>query len=107
MPSPPRIRATARLCIAARAIEQTLEDMKDEPHGAIHPTVYLDALMGVHQYADELMDPYDVASVIETLEETRTHEGAVPWSEKGYEGALKALVDVREHAREDEEVPGA
>lgn len=105
MTSPPRIRATAHAALARRAIEESIAVMDAADH--IDPTAYSDALYSIDQYADELMAPYDVATVLDTIEATRTTEGAVPWSLTGYEGALKALVDVREHAREDEEVPGA
>jgi molecular chaperone GrpE (heat shock protein) len=98
-----RIHAVAHLAQARwRAMSA-----REEAHKAVHG-LYAESLLPVldnvichlENAADDLMAPYDVALVLRTVDESAPKPASLTTA--GVREVLRALVDVRAAAREDE-----
>lgn len=105
-----RIAAVAHLSAAYALVDCAMEALAEE--GITELDRYVDARAGLRDYADRIMEPYEIANVLLTVEEIIANQGFPATTGRSYRVTrngraeiIKAIVDVRDAGREDETLP--
>lgn len=107
-----RIAAVAHLSAALALIDCAAEAM--EEHGVMFAPERANWISGaltgtrghLHMLADAIVEPCEIANVLQTVEETIEARGPAPVDHELRAHIVAALVDVRAAAKDDETDPG-
>jgi hypothetical protein len=92
-----RIRAVAFLSRARALLDCAVEELAGVPNDPGH---LADVRRDLDYAADHLMEPFEVARILDTIEDALACGGLTP--DVGPEEIVSAVLDVRACAREDE-----